>query len=118
LEHKIPALIIQPIVENSIGHGLMKRISGGMVKITAKKNDDFIEITVEDDGIGIQQERLEKLLNNSFTGSIGLKNVNKRLLNEYGQGILIESKIGIGTIVTIKIPIKVEEFQIGGTNYD
>jgi len=107
LEHKIPALIIQPIVENSICHGLMKRISGGTVKITAKKSDDFIEITVKDDGVGIQQERLEKLLNNSFTGSIGLKNVNKRLFNEYGQGILINSEIGVGTIVTINIPIKV-----------
>jgi len=85
----------------------MKRISGGTVKITAKKSDDFIEITVKDDGVGIQQERLEKLLNNSFTGSIGLKNVNKRLFNEYGQGILINSEIGVGTIVTINIPIKV-----------
>lgn len=107
LEYRIPALIIQPIVENSICHGLMKRISGGTVKITAKKSDDFIEITVKDDGVGIQQERLGKLLNNSFTGSIGLKNVNKRLFNEYGQGILINSEIGVGTIVTINIPIKV-----------
>ena len=109
LEHRIPALIIQPIVENSICHGLMKRISGGMVKITAKKGGDFIEIVVKDDGGGIEQETLENLLNNSFTGNIGLKNVNKRLVNEYGQGILIDSKIGVGTIVRINIPIKVKK---------
>jgi len=58
------------------------------------------------------------LLNNSFTGSIGLKNVNKRLLNEYGQGLLIDSREGGGTSVTINIPIKLQNLEIGGISHD
>ncbi|MBV7274506.1 response regulator [Clostridium sp. PL3] len=108
LEYKIPALVIQPIVENSIRHGLMKRISGGIVKIAARKSKNFIEITIDDNGVGIEKEVLEKLLDNTFTTSIGLKNVNKRLLNKYGQGLLITSDLGVGTSITIKIPIEVE----------
>lgn len=118
LDYRIPALIIQPIVENSIRHGLMKRISGGMVKISAEKNNNDFRITIKDDGLGISPEKLENLLNNSFTGSIGLKNVNKRLLNEYGQGLLIDSREGEGTIVTINIPMKLENLEIGGTSHD
>ena len=86
----------------------MKRISGGMVKISAEKNNNDLRIIIKDDGLGIWPEKLENLLNNSFTGSIGLKNVNKRLLNEYGQGLLIDSREGEGTSVTINIPMKLE----------
>lgn len=107
LEFRIPALTIQPIVENAIRHGLMKRISGGHVKIvTAVKNNE-LQIIIKDDGVGIPPEKLKTLLDNSIsTGSVGLRNVNKRLVNEYGQGLLIESVAGQGTEVIIKIPVK------------
>lgn len=106
LNEKIPALIIQPIVENSIKHGLMKRNSGGNVRINANKSNNSIKITIEDNGIGINKELSEKLLTNNFSSGIGLKNVNKRLINEYGQGLLISSTINIGTRITINIPLR------------
>lgn len=105
LNYNVPPIIIQPIVENSIRHGLMKRIAGGWVKISIKKNEDNIIIKVEDDGVGIEPKKLNALLDNSTTGSIGLKNVNKRLSNEYGQGLHIESKENLGTIVTMIIKL-------------
>lgn len=108
LGYRIPALIIQPIVENSIRHGLMKRISGGSVKIIAEIENNNLIITISDNGVGISSEKLESLLENrSSTGNVGLRNVHKRLLNEYGQGLLIDSIEGKGTQVIISIPIKV-----------
>lgn len=106
LNEKIPALIIQPIVENSIRHGLMKRNSGGTVRINASKSSNSIKITIEDNGIGIDKELSEKLLINNSSSGIGLKNVNKRLLNQYGRGLIISSAIGEGTNITIDIPLK------------
>lgn len=115
LEFRIPALIVQPIVENSIRHGLMKRISGSQVKIFAGIKNSELIITISDDGLGIPPEKLETLLNNSIsTGSVGLKNVNKRLINEYGQGLLINSAAGQGTEVIIRIPVKAINFETGG----
>lgn len=105
LNYNVPPIVIQPIVENSIRHGLMKRIAGGWVKISIKKNEDSIIIKVEDDGVGIEPKKLNALLDNSTTGSVGLKNVNKRLSNEYGQGLHIESKENLGTIVTMIIKL-------------
>lgn len=105
LNCNVPPIIIQPIVENSIRHGLMKRMAGGWVKISIKKNEDNIIIKVEDDGVGIEPKKLNTLLDNSITGSVGLKNVNKRLSNEYGQGLHIESKENLGTIVTMIIKL-------------
>ena len=105
LNFNVPPIIIQPIVENSIRHGLMKRMAGGWVKISIKKNEDNIIIKIEDDGVGIEPKKLNTLLDNSITGSVGLKNVNKRLSNEYGQGLHIESKENLGTIVTMIIKL-------------
>ncbi len=115
LEYCIPALIIQPIVENAIRHGLMKRISGGRVKISSGISNNALEIAIEDNGLGIPPEKLKNLLDTgSATGSVGLKNVNKRLLNEYGQGLSIESRPGEGTKVMIRIPIKTRDLEESG----
>lgn len=115
LTYRIPALIIQPIVENSIRHGLMKRISGGMVKIDAKVNNDKLIIVIMDNGIGISAEKSKVLLDDKLsTGSIGLKNVNRRLQNEYGQGLAIESNEGKGTSIIMNIPIRAVNLHTGG----
>lgn len=106
LQNTIPALVIQPLVENSIRHGVVKRISGGIVKISIKKSNDYIKIVIQDDGVGIDSEKLKGLLDYSISINSGLKNVNKRLINEYGNGIIIESKVGQGTTSTINIPLK------------
>lgn len=105
LSYTIPTFIIQPLIENSIGHGIMKRLKGGTIDLAIRKDSGRILISVKDDGVGIPSEELCQLLSDDFTGSIGLKNINKRLIIEYGQGLLIESVLGSGTTATIYIPL-------------
>lgn len=99
----IPMLIIQPLVENAIRHGLKNKDE---IKITlhviSDKEKTIIE--VQDNGIGILQEKIEKILNNSEkTSGIGLRNINQRLLLSYGKGLNIESSEK-GTKITVVIP--------------
>ncbi len=101
----IPTLVLQPIVENAVKHGILKKEEGGNIKISIKENRDFIAIKVEDDGVGISKDKLTAILDDKFAGkSVGLKNVNKRLKRIYGYGIQIESEVEKGTIVGMKIP--------------
>lgn len=89
---KVPSLIIQPLVENSIIHGILPDKDKGIVKLSVKKcKDDSIKIVVEDNGVGISEEVIE----NIYTGNmpknkIGLYNVHSRLELIYGEGIKIE----------------------------
>lgn len=107
-------LILQPIVENAVYHGLEKKKGNGVLRIDAFKEEKYIVIRVEDDGIGIRCEQLEQIravLNG--TGeydpkmmSIGIKNVHERLKLYFGEesGLKIESVYGKGTTVTIRLP--------------
>lgn len=89
---KIPSLIIQPIVENSIKHGIMKNGNSGTVSIKVKNvSDDKVEVIVEDDGVGIPEE----VINRVYSGyvqqnKIGISNVHNRLRYIYGEGLNIE----------------------------
>lgn len=107
-------LLIQPLVENSISHGLENTISGGFIYIfinSDEESDDII-ITVKDNGTGMSQEKLDELnakINlgaaEDYTSSIGLVNVNSRIKIYYGKdyGMTIASKEGEGTTVTIRV---------------
>lgn len=101
----LPPLTIQPLVENALRHGIFKKPEGGHVKIIVKRLPDHIFIQVQDDGVGIPEEKLDCIRNqtNETTG-VGLRNINERLLLHYGHGLEIDSKAGVGTSVTIKIP--------------
>ncbi|WP_372635724.1 ATP-binding protein [Cohnella sp.] len=105
MEASLPALTLQPIVENAIRHGLMKRASGGVVRVEAATTDTGMRLKVRDDGVGIPSGKLERLLRfGRSEKGVGLINVHKRLLNEYGRGLEIESSEGEGTTVTIFVP--------------
>ncbi|WP_139991758.1 ATP-binding protein [Paenibacillus paridis] len=106
-ETLIPALILQPLVENAIRHGLMKRLSGGTVVIRAKLEPLGLRITVLDDGVGMTAEEKDRIfMPDRLDGSIGMINVHKRLLNEFGQGLRVESFQGKGTTVAFLIPLR------------
>lgn len=105
LDFMVPTLILQPIVENAVKHGILPKINGGTVKISITHQLEFILIKVEDDGIGIDPKKLTTLLTEDFSSkSVGLKNINQRMKSLYGYGIDIISVIETGTIVSIKIP--------------
>ncbi len=101
----IPCLLIQPIVENAVKHGLSKKAEGGMIKITVKKEDGEVTVIVHDNGVGIDEKKLSDILGGSESG-IGLGNTNERLKRHYNTQIEAESKMGEGTAVKLTIPIQ------------
>ena len=108
---KIPALILQPIVENAIKHGLYPKKTGGSIRVSGRIVSGKYIITVEDDGVGIAAEQLPELLvkqqNCSETlARIGLHNVHDRLQTIYGSeyGLTIQSNLGQGTSVLLAFP--------------
>ncbi len=106
-------LIIQPLVENAVIHGLENREEGGIVRIKAELIDDEVHVEVIDNGLGMTKERLEQVLqtledkNDGEQNRIGLRNVHLRLQLVYGKkyGLDIWSEPGIGTKVQFTIPI-------------
>lgn len=97
----IPSLIIQPLVENSIKHGLLKKREGGFVNIIAKKENNGCLITIEDNGVGIDQKIIDNL-DDRIDKNIGLKNVHNRIKLIYGKGLVVE-KLETGTKISFYI---------------
>lgn len=103
----LPPLILQPLVENAIKHGITPKSEGGAVWIQSQNEGDSIKLIVKDDGVGIKPELLQRILEpDSNRKSIGLCNVNKRLISIYGpdNGLQISSVENGGTEVTMIIP--------------
>ncbi|MFU0783162.1 MAG: Signal transduction histidine kinase, LytS [Thermoanaerobacterium thermosaccharolyticum] len=108
----IPALLIQPIVENAVKHGILPKDNGGTVTIKIKDNNDFIRFSVEDDGEGIDNEMLKKIVKEDYGTNmgIGLHNVYERIQSIHrGAFFKIESKKGHGTKVIFDFPKYYEE---------
>ena len=108
-DQPVPTLILQPIVENAVRHGVAKRTGGGRVRVKAAVRDGDLWLEVEDNGPGIPPERLAQVLDprQDAGGSIGLRNVDGRLRALYGEdyGLAIRSVVGEGTRVLIRIPL-------------
>jgi two-component system sensor histidine kinase YesM len=118
-ENTILKLILQPLVENALYHGIKNKRQGGTISVRARRNGyDEILLEVEDDGIGFTSERLAQVRAGLEvdSGDIGLEsgfgigNVNKRIRLYYGRpyGLSIQSEYTIGTCVTLVIPAKME----------
>lgn len=107
IDCSIPHLILQPIVENAVRHGILPKRALGTVKVSVKNRGDHILLCIEDDGIGIKKENIPLILQNQLKGAgIGLFNVQKRMKAIYGYGINIESEPGFGTKICLRIPRK------------
>jgi two-component system, sensor histidine kinase ChiS len=109
LDYMIPTLIIQPLVENAIKHGILPKKAGGTVMISAKQQGTTLFITIKDNGVGIPQDKLADILADSNGKSVGLRNINKRLRRIYGEELKIVSTVDAGTTVSIKIPCERKE---------
>ena len=96
---------VQPIVENAIRHGIYERgEEGGTVTIRTARSDGAVRITVEDNGVGFDVEALRSEISSGKRDSTGLKNVMFRLDKMMHASVDIESRVGVGTTVTILIP--------------
>ncbi len=102
LSVNIPKMILQPLVENSIYHGIRGNITDGLIKIKAYVDDDYLYIRVTDNGKGMTKEKLNEVLNGD---SVGLNSTRKRILIMCGESseFKIESTLNEGTCVSIKI---------------
>ena len=99
-DFKIPALTVQPIVENAIKHGLMKLQKGGTINVVSYETDTDYCISVVDDGVGFDMT----IPPDTTRKHVGLHNIRERLRAIVGGTLEIESKVGEGTRVLIKIP--------------
>ncbi|QPQ30937.1 hybrid sensor histidine kinase/response regulator [Lysinibacillus sp. JNUCC 51] len=101
----IPSLIIQPLIENALKHGILPRENGGNIHICIVDYDTYIEITVSDDGIGMDNAMIERLLVRSSETStgIGLLNTDLRLKQHYGKGLQIKSELNQGTAISFVV---------------
>ncbi|WP_287898842.1 histidine kinase [Arthrobacter sp.] len=104
----VPFLSLQPLVENAVRHGLESRAGTGTITIKAYEEGGDAVVSVEDDGVGMDPERLRALLAGQDGGGnhVGLRNVDLRLRQVYGDGhgLVVETAPGEGTLVTLRIP--------------
>ena len=115
----LPPLILQPLIENSVKHGISKKVDGGSIRIKVLPNKKTIDFIIKDDGIGIKKENLKNILQyNRDKGSIGLFNINNRLIQKYGpkHRLHISSKWGTGTTISMNIPIQTRSNNVLGNN--
>ena len=106
-DYKMPNLLLQPLVENAIVHGIDHKVTPGkgQIRISGTQEENQLIFTVEDNGCGISQEDLEHLLEKESNG-YGVQNVQRRVQLYYGEnyGLTYNSEINRGTKVTLKIP--------------
>ena len=105
----IPKLILQPLIENALYHGIKNRRGRGLITISGGRKGSDILLQVHDNGIGMNSERLELLQNGIYQqkqGSFGLWNVHQRIQLYCGEryGLSFESSPGVGTTVTVTLP--------------
>lgn len=108
----VPSMLLQPLIENSIRHGLASKVDGGTIRVRARRIGTQLQIVVEDDGVGIPESRLARMFEQ---GGIGVNNVNERLKVLYGDSyrMWIDSRPGEGTSTGIEIPEQVSGTVVG-----
>ena len=116
----MPKLILQPLVENAVSHGLEGKLGHGTVRIIVENSDRTFFLRVRDDGVGMPEEQVERL-NAQFAGDeddrtppyggIALRNVNSRIRLMFGEdyGLHLFSAAGVGTECCVTLPLRFRE---------
>lgn len=99
----IPCLILQPLVENAVNHGLIPKKEGGCLNISVKHVGNEVIVKIKDNGVGINKKTLSDIIEGKNLG-IGLSNTNERLKEHYNTQIEVVSQAGKGTEFTVTIP--------------
>ncbi len=105
LDARVPTMLLQPLVENAVRHGIAEQAEGGEIVIHARRMDGTVDLRVEDTGVGLDPET---------EPGIGLENVRRRLEAQYGEGasLSLEPRIGGGTVARIILPLEIDESAI------
>ena len=114
---RIPPLIIQPLIENSVIHGLENKVDGGNIRIDISTDNGQLLVQVSDNGIGFTRERLEEIQrlledkDETDSSHIGLRNIHSRLQLSFGatSGLTLASQYGYGTQISFAIPLRRQE---------
>src|ERR1700682_1476251 len=107
LDTMVPSMLLQPLVENSIKHGLSSKIDGGSIYLRSRLTDSHLIIEVEDDGVGMGSANLLERPTGLGGNGIGMANVAERLKVLYGDTarMTIDSREGKGTLVRLRLPV-------------
>jgi len=105
LDVMVPSMLLQPLVENSIKHGLSSMVEGGSIYLRSRLADSGLVIEVEDDGVGMAAT--PQVASNRQGAGIGMANISERLQVLYGDTahMTIDSQEGKGTLVRIRLPL-------------
>jgi len=108
----VPSMLLQPIVENCLKHGLAPKLGGGKIELRTTHRDGRLHIEIEDNGVGISEEKMPHV----YVEGIGLSNVRERLRVLYGTdfNLDIQSRAGEGTVIRIDVPALVPAMQTVG----
>ena len=112
LEAFVPSMLLQPIVENCLKHGLAPKLGGGKIQLRTTTRDARLYIEIEDNGVGISEEKMPHV----YVEGIGLSNVRERLRVLYGTdfNLEIQSRPGEGTVIRIDVPALMPAMQTVG----
>jgi two-component system LytT family sensor kinase len=107
LEAMVPSMLLQPLVENCIKHGLAPKVEGGSITLRSRVIKSRLVVEVEDDGIGMGAAQLLEQPDGLGGGGIGMANVAERLKVLYGDAakMIIENREGGGTLIRLRLPI-------------
>jgi two-component system LytT family sensor kinase len=107
----MPCLTLQPLVENAVRHGIERAGGKGRISLIVQDSDTEALITVEDDGVGMDPERLREQLAGRMAEGVGLRNVDERFRRVFGPdfGLQVETEVGLGTRVVLRVP----KFKVG-----
>ena len=108
---RLPKLLVQPLVENAIQHGIDMQSGSGIITVIARRQQDAVSIEVEDNGIGMTPEKVRQIMETPDATDrphLGIKNVNDRIRLHYGPawGLQIESAPGQGTRIILRVPVQ------------
>jgi len=120
LETFVPAMLLQPLVENSIKHGLASKVEGGSIYLRSRLGVEDLIIEVEDDGVGMSGAQSSEKSNGFTRTGIGMANIAERLKVLYGDKskMTVESQSGKGTLVRLRLPILQEGSGVPAALYE
>lgn len=100
----VPRLILQPLIENAVVHGILPKPEGGRVEILIRQDKQNLSFTVRDNGMGMKADAMASASDQRSEDGIALYNIDRRLRKLYGQGLNVKTDIGMGTEISWSVP--------------